>query len=428
MKPIRIVVGLVVCGALLVAPWVGLKLRAGPAPAMAEANLAADLWHYWTGERHTLLLQFGKLTDVAVGDPVFVQDRPGSLHQVGEIQSLADREGKTLSYGYANVFAARALLYPNAPPVGVNVRVEYHTTPDSFAWVVSTLLTPERKRQLAEQFRQTVDEHRDEIVKLLVPVMEKSLHELLDVLAQELPQAVAAHEKELESLGVKYRRELVDRQLVPLVKQEIFPLVRSKAEPEVRAVGHELWQRVSLWRFGWRAAYDKLPFTEGTRTDKEWERFLKEEALPIVERHSEKFVSVVGDVLTDVVHNAKVQDAARKTLAAVAEDPEFERVIRKILDEAIVHNARIRQTVERQWRGGEVQAAIELATSRLEPAIRSMTDVLIGSPDTGVTPEFSRVLRSQILAKDRRWFLLDVSKPSGDTKPAEKADVQVPAP
>jgi hypothetical protein len=423
MKLMRIIIGLAVCVGLAAAPWLALRVRAAPAVNGAEQPaISTALWHYWTGTRRTVLLQFAKATEVAVGDPIFMQDRPGSLRQVGEIQSLADSDGHALAYRFADVPAAQALFYPFAPQVGANAHVQYHTTPSSLAWVVNTLVTPERKEQLTREFKKTLDEHRDEILKLLAPVVDRSLQDMVAILAEDLPRAVLAHEKELDALGAKYERELVDRQLLPLVKHEIWPLVKARTEPEVRAVGQELWQRVSLWSFGWRYAYDKLPFTAGNRTDQEWQRFLEKEALPIIERHSEAFVGVVRNVVADVAGNPRVREAARKSLAVVADDPEFKRIVRAIFDEAILRNPRFREALERQWQSVETQAALEQASSILEPAIRRMTDVLIGSPDTGVTPEFAQVLRSQILAKDRRWFLLEV--PQKSTAVIQRAEAE----
>ena len=52
-------------------------------------------------------------------------------------------------------------------------------------------------------------------------------------------------------------------------------------------------------------------------------------------------------------------------------------------------------------------------------------DMIFGDRVTGITPEFSRILRSQILTKDRRWFVMiptfDKASRSG-TVPASWAE------
>ena len=42
----------------------------------------------------------------------------------------------------------------------------------------------------------------------------------------------------------------------------------------------------------------------------------------------------------------------------------------------------------------------------MEPVVRQIGDMIFGSREQGITVEFSRVLRSQILTKDRRWFVM----------------------
>ena len=46
-----------------------------------------------------------------------------------------------------------------------------------------------------------------------------------------------------------------------------------------------------------------------------------------------------------------------------------------------------------------------MAGDRLEPVVRSIGDELFGSEDAGINPDFARVLRSQILGKDRQWIV-----------------------
>ncbi len=46
-----------------------------------------------------------------------------------------------------------------------------------------------------------------------------------------------------------------------------------------------------------------------------------------------------------------------------------------------------------------------MAGDRIEPVVRKIGDDLFGSEDLGIDPNFARVLRSQILRKDRRWIV-----------------------
>ena len=53
----------------------------------------------------------------------------------------------------------------------------------------------------------------------------------------------------------------------------------------------------------------------------------------------------------------------------------------------------------------KVSGAFDIAGDRLEPVVRQIGDEIFGSEKDGINPDFARVLRSQILRKDRRWIV-----------------------
>jgi len=50
----------------------------------------------------------------------------------------------------------------------------------------------------------------------------------------------------------------------------------------------------------------------------------------------------------------------------------------------------------------------------LGPTITKIGQALLGSPELGITPEFSRVLRHRILKKDDRWMVLHLRADRGN--------------
>jgi hypothetical protein len=52
-----------------------------------------------------------------------------------------------------------------------------------------------------------------------------------------------------------------------------------------------------------------------------------------------------------------------------------------------------------------------MASDRLEPVVRSIGDEIFGTRDGGIDPDFARVLRNQILGKDRRWVVAKLVPP-----------------
>ena len=48
-----------------------------------------------------------------------------------------------------------------------------------------------------------------------------------------------------------------------------------------------------------------------------------------------------------------------------------------------------------------------MAADYAEPCVRRIGDMLFGTREEGIAPEFAQVLRNQILDKDCRWLVLE---------------------
>jgi hypothetical protein len=279
-------------------------------------------------------------------------------------------------------------------------------------WVLQTLLPPEKRAQIARELSGALELHRAEIMEALRPVIDASLPEALRVVEEELKVAVTERRKEWARLGGKYQREIVEQRLSPLAKQEIWPIVLTHVEPVANEVGREIWERASVWRFGWRSAYDRLLPQDRSLMRKEWSRFLKEDAMPVLHKHADDFVHAQQKILLDVASNQQVRAVLRDGLEHMLDDPELRQLVRQILQEVIIDNPRLRQVLSKHWTGPEAQRAFQVASERFEPAVVRIAELLFGSPEEGITPELSRVLRNKVLRKDRRWLVLETATPA----------------
>jgi hypothetical protein len=380
--------------------------REGSAKAQPRLHSAGEqLWRYLSAGRSRVELEMSRPVVLAVGDPIFVFQEDGAAIQVGEVARVADSAGAA-GKRWTTAVAGEAILYPQAPPLAPGARLDYYTTPDSLEWVVETMLPPHKQRQIALEISGAFQEHQEEILAALRPVVEASFRDAVAVVEQDLPLAVERHRPALEKLGDRYRGDLVARRLTPLVRQEIWPMVQRRAEPLAEEIGLEIWQRASLWRFGWRYAYDISPLPQKNLTEYEWRRFLQQEAIPVVEQHTDDLIRLQQQIVRDVARNERVQRVVRQTLVDITNDPEVQRLAWAIFRDALLENERLRETLERHWRSDEAQRAMTIAAERLEPTARRIGDLLFGTKETGISPEFARVLRSQILHKDRRWLVL----------------------
>jgi hypothetical protein len=402
-RTIRIVVGVAIWALASGSAWWCLAGR-GPDSVLQPA-IAADLWRFATGSRRVARLDFDTRCDVRVGDPIFVADGPASVRQIGEVAGVSV-EGRGAK--------ATAVFYSSAPPVTRSSKLTYHQTPNSMEWVLRTMLPKEKRSQISAELREAAAQHRVEVVGLLRPVVEDALRDAFMVVEEDLPAALAGRREDLGQLGAKYQREIVDAELLPLLRKQVWPVIREHAEPTVNEVGREIWERASLWRFGWRYAYDKTPLPKRQLTQKEWERFLKEEATPVLEEHTADFLQVQQRILLDLARDPEVRATVRNSLGKIITDPEAQRIFSEVVHEVVLGNPRLKAVLEEHWHSERMQQAIRISSERFEPTVVRIGELLFGTPEGGVTPEFARVLRNQILFKDRRWFVLEPGAGVGD--------------
>jgi hypothetical protein len=413
MRTIRTMAGVGVWLALLIAVWwwaeerlAAVESSRGESPGgVRDSTVVTELWRYVAAPSRRANLKMDRPMYLGVGDPIFAFDERGEPVQVGEVTRVADAAGQS-HHRWTDASAGEALLYPHAPPLMAETRLDYYATPQSLDWMVQTLLPPEKRRQIATELSAAFAEHHEEILAALRPVVEDGFREALVVIEQDLPGVIERHRPELEKLGQKYRGEVVEKRLVPLVKREIWPLVQKRAEPLAEEIGEEIWQRASVWRFGWRYAYDASPLPQQNLVEKEWKRFVKDEVQPVLESRVDAIIRVQQQILADVARNERVRQVVRESLLDIANDPELQHVAWSIVQEAIIQNPRLRETLQRRWRSEEARQAMNIAAERLEPAVRRIGDLIFGTRESGVSPEFARVLRNQILGKDRRWLVL----------------------
>lgn len=340
---------------------------------------------------------------IALDDPIFVATADGRYVQAGHVSSV---DG-TRSRDPQPATEVQVVIYDSAIsscPDGF--RLEYYTTPMSLDWVIKMMIPEERQQQIRELIQTEWEQHQHDVMQELQPVMAEAIRRATRAVEAELPAIMEAHRDEFRGLSNRFETEILRQELLPLVREEIFPIVQEEAEPLVRDIGRSLWDRVSLFSFTWRYLYDISPLPERDAVNTEFQRFIDSEAVPELESRSEEIIQVTQSVIDRVMRNERVRSTIRENTQRVAEDPELRQIVAQIIREATLENDRLHQDLRDYWNSRNTQNALKMATSRFEPVVRSIGDVIFGTRETGITPEFSRILRSQILKKDRRWFVM----------------------
>lgn len=369
--------------------------------AIGAGLFGASTLHRSTSKSSTSLLQYlAGPTDKIVAndptsrlrthDPVFYADEAGRWSQVGYVESTAG-ETVTLAWHATDVDPQ-------------NVSLSQYRSSGKLEDVIAMMLPPDQRDRIAAKISEAMTQHGDDLAGAFVPLVQRSFAESLPVIESEFRASVGRHRAEFDALAIKYNDKVLRDRLIPLARREIVPIVRTHGQPPAEEIGRELWDQASIWRFGWRAVYDRSPLPKKDLLQEEWDRFVDEQAVPIFESHMDDVVVAVQRILTDVANNEAVRTELTGAAAEIAADAQVQALVREILKETFVDNAKLRDVWTRVWTSDEARAAFDMAGDRLEPVARSIGDDLFGTREGGINPNFARVLRNQILGKDRRWI------------------------
>jgi hypothetical protein len=392
------------------------------APRADGHRVAQQVWEFVAAERRLVPLRLEGNWPLAAGDPIYAIHGPQHIRQVGEIRRVYERRPEEAGP------LAEALLYPHAPPVYTDSSLTYYTTPTSMTWVMETMLPQEKRVKIAEEIVTTYQSYHAEILDLLEPVVIAALTDAMEVVEEDLIASLARHRSDWEALGNRYQDRVVEQELVPLMREEIWPIVRQHAEPLAEEIGREMFERASLWRFGWRAIYDRSFLPEKNLTEQEWTRFMREEGMPVLDSHSADMVAVQRRIVEGIADNPKVRTTLRRNLTRVIDDPEFQVIVWEVFREVLVDNPRLHERLEQRWNTEEARQAVQMAADYLEPCVRRIGDLLFGTRQEGIAPEFAQVLRNQILDKDCRWLVLETpvaGQPLADPPDAQPLPVRL---
>jgi len=382
--------------------WLALRSELSTQSSSVSV-LATDVQHWLTGQKWTLHVRGDEELGIALHDPIFLQHADGQWRQVGVVTNVDGTASRDPVYAKL----IEVCIYENALdafPDGFELH--HHTTPMALDWVVKTMIPKHRQDEIAKVITSEWKVHQQEVMGELKPVLREGLRTALKAVEAELPQILRSHREDFLALGDRYEAEIIKAEILPLVRKEILPIVEAEAIPVATEVGKALWKRVSLWSFTWRLLYDKSPLPKRNAVKEEFQRFVNQEALPELRSRSDQFIEMTETIVKRVMDNPEVKTVLKRNLKRVAEDAELHQLVGMLVREAVIENHTLRTELEAHLKRQETKSAMKLTGERLEPLIREVGDLIFGTREKGISPEFSRILRSQILMKDRRWFVM----------------------
>ncbi len=403
LNRIRLLTGVIIWIAILALLW-----HYGRIYLAASSQAIDPLTTFLATARQQIEIEFEDISFVQIGDPIVVFEGE-TAEIVGSVVQISREISVTTTANWTTW--ARIELFAAMPPIRDGDYLSYHCTPDSMDWVVQMMLPPTTRSEIGGLILQAYREHHAKIAEMLQPIIVKSIREAADVVREEFNNSISRRDIQIQKLADRYQIELVEQELIPLIQDEIWPIIQEEITPLAMEIGEDIWQHASIWRFGWRAVYDSLPLTDQKLVQREFQRFLETHAVPVIESRLPDILALQTDILQNVSANAKVREVVSNVSRKVLRDPEFQQLTADMLRDVFIGNERLTEVFERNWNSEQARDALKLTNDRLDPTITDIGIALFGSPETRITPEFSRVLRYKILNKDDRWLVLHLQQP-----------------
>lgn len=376
----------------------------------ANNSVVKRLAGYFGKPTRTVELVSDHYQMIGFGDPVFLFT-DGKATQVGNVSYIDFGEGYE-RYRLGDTKTAMITLYGNAPALNPGDYVTVHESEQSVDWIIRTMMPPKTRQRIGELITDAWKSNQDELISLFQPLIEASIEDASRIVSEDFKVAIENHREQIDELSQRYQDRLLKDEIIPLVREEIWPIVQEESQPLTESIGREIWKEVSVWRFGWRYIYDRSPLPEKKLTEKEFNRFVENKAVPILEDHIEDFIDVQKTMLTRIAGNQKVKDTFSNSVREIVNDPKFRDLAASIFREVLIDNQRLKTSLRENWQSPKARSAMARANRKLDPTVTEIGATLFGSTHTAITPEFARVLRNKVLHKDERWLTLH-TKDSG---------------
>jgi hypothetical protein len=407
----RLIMGVLIWGGLIVSGVVLLRQTISASPVASR-----QIIDYLSAQKHILKLHSRTPVILGVGDPVFLDLPSGDREPIGIITELdypasPGEEPVKLAW----VKEATIKFVSGAPPLSENACLHYRSTSESLGWVGETMFHPEKRQEIAKLMIDAYGEHQEKLLETFEPLLKQTIADSAKIIRDQITVEIKKHRRQIEEIGRRYQAEVLEKDILPVLEDEVWPIIRKEGEPLAAMVGMEIWREVSVWRFGWRYLYDATPLPERNLSRKEFDRFLERKVVPILKSHIADAVELQAKTLKKISQNEKVKATLSVAGNQFFSDPQVQSLVKEIFTNAIVKNEKLQQSIEATWRSESAIRAMQIANDRLDPVVTKIGKSLFGSPRSGVTPEFARVLRNRVLHKDQRWLIL---KPDGDAQRA----------
>ena len=257
-------------------------------------------------------------------------------------------------------------------------------------------------------------------------MLPKVLRRITPALTAKLMTSLEQRNQQFDPLAAKFREEVLESRLLPLLREEVWPIVVEHGTPAVDLIGRQLWERAPLFDLAWRAAYDRVISEKPIKLESRWKDFVEEEAIPILQQNEALIQSTMDGIIRDIAASAAVRTDLREAARAILEDPLAKDLMTQVLRDVFLENEALLEVWDEIQQDPElVQHWLNL-NAELQKFLAPAVNLLVyddGDRDT-INPDLAKLLRILLLREDLNFVFLELGDGPGMEFGAELIGIQ----
>lgn len=300
-----------------------------------------------------------------------------------------------------------------AQNVNTEARITAFSSGASIAWTYRSLLPQHVRDSITAEWGTFVRNNEQRVRDILLPVAREIMAETTPLLLAEAEAAIDRHRTELDAIVNRYRNDVLDPRLIPILERKVWPLLIQHAGPTLREAGNELWDAMPVASLAWNGVAQNFDFSKEDRVANRFERYLEDHGFPILKRRTADLQSALSGALKEAASDPEIESEIEHALVTLLSDQELRAFVLRIANEVATSPA-VREAVRGRLTAPAVVTALDQLRQELDGVFQRIgRKVVFSNEETlEVHPDFARFLRTLVLKKDRRWILLEEG-PSG---------------
>lgn len=276
---------------------------------------------------------------------------------------------------------------------------------------ISMLVPDQKLDQIKTELKLYFEKHLIELKDDLPPIAMEIFDQSLGIIKKN---AISFLNKDstqtmIDIYSKKLKEEYLEREFKPIFKQKIWPIVELEALKIINPILKEMVDQFPTAEVGFLYVYQTLPGTDTDHVEKRIKQFFDEEALLIVSKYADEIKNAQIQIISNIKENKEIKEFTIAAIKKLFEDQEISDWIKQSVQELYARTKpEILNEFQLKWKPRLQEITVDLL-EKFEPyalnmAYQILLNLEISDGITPISPELAKVIRRQILQKDRFYI------------------------